>query len=276
MGKVVKRPPPWTVMPGVAVNVLPVAVVSVRLSCGFGGGGKNTSFHTPPPRACPWGPCAVAVLPLMVVPDTSSSPLPWSMPAPRTVADPVWVVAVSRLPLTRLLLSVVSVVWIPPASACAVPVAAVALTSFPVMEVFEIVALPWKSIPSPPEVGFAVPVAAGVGAAVGGAGGGRGPRGGLSVIGDAAGEGVCIGDSAAGGGPVMADRRVADGRGSVDEDAAAMRVAADGVTRELDGVAADGAGGDRELAERGDAAAFGAAPVRRRRHRAVAPDDGVG
>src|SRR5215468_11730202 len=74
----------------------------------------------------------------------------------------------------------------------------------------------------------------------------------------------------------MADRRVADGRGSVDEDAAAMRVAADGVTRELDGVAADGAGCDRELAERGDAAAFGAAPVRRRRHRAVAPDDGVG
>src|SRR5690348_4972766 len=75
-GKVVKRPPPWTVMPGLAVNVLPVTVVLVRLSCGLGGGGKNTSFHTPPPRACPVGPFAVAVLSLMVVSYTSSSPLP--------------------------------------------------------------------------------------------------------------------------------------------------------------------------------------------------------
>ena len=64
----------------------------------------------------------------------------------------------SRLSLIRLLLSVVSVVWIAPASAIAAPLVPLALTSLPVTRVLEIVAL--STIPIPPEVGFAVPDAA--------------------------------------------------------------------------------------------------------------------
>ena len=72
-GKVVKRPPPSTVMPGLAVSALSVTVVFSRMSCGFGGGGKNTS-QIPPPSASPWGPAASAVLLLIVVLRISSSP----------------------------------------------------------------------------------------------------------------------------------------------------------------------------------------------------------
>ena len=73
-GKVVKRPPPSTVMPGLAVTALSVTVVFSRMSRGFGGGGKNTSFQIPPPSASPWGPAASAVLLLIVVLRISSSP----------------------------------------------------------------------------------------------------------------------------------------------------------------------------------------------------------
>src|SRR5215213_11148070 len=80
------------------------------------------------------------------------------MPAPCTVADPVWLRAIRRLPLTRLWLRMVLVVWMPPPSATAAP-AAVAVTSLPVMAVCNIVALPGKTTPIPPAVGFAVPEA---------------------------------------------------------------------------------------------------------------------
>jgi hypothetical protein len=104
--------------------------------------GKNRSFQIPPPRASPLGPVAVPVLPLMVEPDTCIAPLPCWIPAPCTSAEPVSLLAVRRLPLTRLLLRMVSPVWIPSASADATPAGAVASTTFSVIEVFEIVACP--------------------------------------------------------------------------------------------------------------------------------------
>src|SRR5215471_1239726 len=47
MGKVVKRPPPWTVMPGLAVNVLPVTVASVSPWSGTAAPGHRCHEETP-------------------------------------------------------------------------------------------------------------------------------------------------------------------------------------------------------------------------------------
>jgi hypothetical protein len=77
----------------------------------------------------------------MLEPDTCIVPLPCWIPAPCTTADPVLLLAVRRLSVTRLLLRTVTPVCIPPASAEATPAGAVASTTFPVTEVFEIVAL---------------------------------------------------------------------------------------------------------------------------------------
>src|SRR6266487_1509627 len=157
-GNKVKRPPPCTVMPGLAVRVLCVTALSTSASRAEGGPSGAEPFQMPPPWASPPGPLAVPLLPPTLVFRSVSTPR-FVMPPPWTDVDPVVVVAVRRLALMTLSLIVIrsdAAVTIAPAPACATPAEDLAVALLPVKRVLVIVA---SALISPaPESTSALPV----------------------------------------------------------------------------------------------------------------------
>src|SRR5215216_2823012 len=140
-GNNVNKPPPCAVMPGLAVRVLCVTTLLMSASCVRGGPSGTEPLKMPPPLAEPLGPLATPVLSLRLVFRSVSTPM-LATPPPSTVEDPVVVAAVRRLALMRLSLIVIrsnAAVTIAPAAACATPAEDVALTLLPLKRVLLIV-----------------------------------------------------------------------------------------------------------------------------------------
>jgi len=153
--RVVNRPPPWSVMPGLPVSELCVTVVLSSVS--WTGPERSVLFHMPPPCAVPDGPIAVPSLPLTT---TLSSFIGLSLriPTPVTVADPVEVRAIAVLPLMTLSLTVRSRASLlnaarPAPAFPATPFGLTTVTVLPVMCVLLIIPPPSAStaLPSDPE-----------------------------------------------------------------------------------------------------------------------------
>src|SRR4029450_3145625 len=91
-GNKVNRPPPCTVMPGLAVRVLRVTALSTSASRTEGGPSGTESLKMPPPLAEPLGPLAAALLSATLVLRRVSAPM-LATPPPATVEDAVGDVA---------------------------------------------------------------------------------------------------------------------------------------------------------------------------------------
>src|SRR4029453_1457278 len=158
-GNKVNRPPPCTLMPGLAVRVLRVTALSTSASRTEGGPSGTEPLKMPPPLAEPLGPLAAPLLSATLVLRRVSTP-GLGTPPPSTVEESVVDVAVKRLALMTLSLIVIrsnAAVMIAPAAAGAPPPEDVAVALLPVRRVLLIVA---SVLISPaPESTSALPVA---------------------------------------------------------------------------------------------------------------------
>jgi hypothetical protein len=93
-GNKINRPPPCTVMPGLAVRVLRVTALSTSARRTEGGPSGTESLEMPPALAEPLGPLAAALLSVTLVLRRVSTPM-LATPGPSTVEESVVDVASS-------------------------------------------------------------------------------------------------------------------------------------------------------------------------------------